>query len=416
MHLSKISNKCFRTSSTCGALINACHYYLNLRFSSLNRQVISLQAESHFHVRIEPQVNVDTPSTDEIKFLALIERPNLAVVKRPKLVVAVKPKLAIVESKSKNVSHITFDTKDKTTQTEPVVIGKKNGVHTMPTNEEVTAQQPSTSSSGKENGSKVQKKVESKKPTAEKQELDAKSSIKKPVVAVKTESVEKKIQEKIAVEPTTKPSSSKKTKTNEPEVKNGAAKASLERQPDLVTSKDSVQRKTRQTTPNSSNGNVTSTQAAANEKKAVQKSDDTKSNGNKSTKSNTVNPIKSTEISNESKIEKNITSQKSATPVKASAPKVSIPAKKSEPTKGPNTPTVTSPTPPHSPTTHHTKDPRTSVSSTECLKIEHTIPVTPPVSSKTATKPVLITQTPTPSVSTAKQPTTKNASKKRSKK
>lgn len=343
-----------------------------------------------------------------------MERPSMSLVERPKLQVAEKPKLAVVESRWR--SRRAPATKDKTTQTDATFAEDKR----EPT--------PSTSSTAKETEPTVQaSKVEAKKPSSEKPESSPKSSANKQAVPVKSGRVEQKIEKKVAAEPAPKPVVPlQKTKTDETDVKKDAARLSPERKVKPATSKDSVQTKSWESTPSSSIGSAASVQAAANGKSAangttvangkaaVDKTDEAKSPVKNTTKS-AVNPPKPVEVKTAP-----VASNKPSGAAKASAPKVSIPGKKVEPSgaKGPQTPTVTSPTPPQTPTTPKQESPSpVSVPAAKTLKVDQTIPATPPASSKTSTKPALAAQAqaPTPTTSTARQPATKTAGKKRSK-
>lgn len=145
--------------------------------------------------------------------------------------------------------------------------------------------------------------------------------------------------------------------------------------------------------------------AAANGRTAAPKPDESNSNGKNSTKSNPVNSTKSTDVSKEPPVRRNtpVASSKSSAAAKASVPKISISDKKVEPSKGPQALTVTSPTPPQTPTTPIQVSQVFLHPSKKVLNVEHTIPATPPP------------QTSAPATLTAKAPVTKNSSKKRSK-
>lgn len=135
--------------------------------------------------------------------------------------------------------------------------------------------------------------------------------------------------------------------------------------------------------------------AAANGRTAAPKPNESHPNGANSTKLNPVNPTKSTDVSKEPPVRRNtpVVSSKLSMAAKALVPKISIPDENVEPSGEPQAPTVTSPTPPGTPT---------SSKRLSHLNVEHTIPATPPP------------QTSAPATITAKAPATKKSSKNRS--
>lgn len=204
-------------------------FYSYLRSSSLNRHEISLQAENH----VVAQVNENIQKTDAVEHQLKMFRSKKSVLEKPKL--AVKN---IIDYEAKRTRRNVPTTKDKSTQTDAVIIeGTEVKVLTSRSALSFSAEHSATTSTRKE---KLIKENKAKKLAVEKTEASAKSSSKKQVVSVKSESVEKRIGKEIAAVSTTEPASSPKIK--ETVVKKDPARPSPEIKSKTLPS-DSVEAK-----------------------------------------------------------------------------------------------------------------------------------------------------------------------------
>lgn len=371
------------------------HYHSYMRSSSLNHPEISLQAENHSEEWFQPQSethmdeNWNAQSIEEPQSQAVTETPEITLLEKPESSVGEKPESSVGEKPEsvveKPISTTAVETKLKSPQPDEPATKNKMTQTDISMNEftfqlRPTAEKalPSTSSANNANEPKKQApEIGTWKPVTERVVYSPRPFTRK--LKLKSSIVQNKIEKEIVAAPVPKAPSPPR-KSNETDVKKDAMRASPERKL-RTTFKASAREKPLESTSN--NGNAI---PAANGEAAAKKSNDVKLNGNSSTKSTTP-----------------VTSSKSPVSAKA-APKVSIPSKRVDSSK-PQSPSVTSATPPQTPT----KEPIVPVQSVERLKVEHTIPVTPPASSKTSKKPVLPAQTPTITSATPPQTPTKES-------